>query len=63
MRAVLTWNDDFGGHTASITDRRSSGGPARRNLAFREGTTVWLQLCYTKHGAGVKCSLTQRAEA
>jgi len=63
VRAVLTWNDEFGGHTASVTDGSSSGGPARRNLSFPERKTVWLQLCYTKNGAQGKCSLTQRAVA
>jgi hypothetical protein len=61
--AFLTWNDDFGGHQAKVVDGHAGGRPARRNLSLPEGTTVWLEICYTKHGRGVKCSLTQRAEA
>jgi hypothetical protein len=63
VAAVLTWNDDFGGHEAKVIDGRSSGGPDRKTVPLPEGTTVWLSLCYTKNGRGVKCSLTQRAEA
>jgi hypothetical protein len=63
VRARVVWNDDFGGHDTYVTDYSSNGGPARRNLSFREGQVLWLEMCYTKNRRSVKCSLTQRAEA
>jgi hypothetical protein len=63
VRARVIWNDESGGHEKYVTDYSSSGGPARRNLSFREGQVLWLEMCYTKNRRSVKCSLSQRAEA
>ncbi len=41
----------------------SAGLESSKHLRFREGTTVWLQLCNTKNGADLNCTRSQRAEA
>jgi hypothetical protein len=62
--AKLTWNDSNDvGHERKIHDPDSTAGPPHRNLSLHERTTVWLEMCYTKNGDDVKCSLSQRAKA
>lgn len=34
-----------------------------KNLNFKEGTPVWIQLCYTNNGKNVKCSGTVKGYA
>jgi hypothetical protein len=58
VRAHLLWD----GRAAHVTDA-SGGSTAGRNLSIPEGTTVWLVVCYTRHGEDVQCSGAQKAEA
>jgi hypothetical protein len=39
------------------------GHAASKNLSLREGTPVWLTMCYVNKGVKVKCSSPQRATA
>lgn len=41
-------------YTAYTNDGLNSGDDT--NLNFKEGTPVWIQLCYTDNGEDVKCS-------
>lgn len=41
----------------------SAGLESSKNLSIPERTTVFLQLCYTRKGAEVNCTKSQRAEA
>lgn len=58
VRAYLQWD----GRRASVT---AAGDlyPVSRNLSIREGTEVWLTMCYTDNGDAFKCSDPKRAEA
>jgi len=63
VRAYLYWSST---KTGKVTDYDSYGGETLCegvNLSIPEGTTVWLQMCYTDNKVDVKCSKTQRAEA
>jgi hypothetical protein len=62
VRARLVWFKDGARKSAKVTDG-SAGLESSKHLRIREGTTVWLQLCYTKHGADLNCTRSQRAEA
>jgi hypothetical protein len=60
VRAYLSWR----GGKAWVTDYGAYGDTASMNLSLREGTPVWLTMCYiNKKGAKVKCSSPQRATA
>jgi hypothetical protein len=64
VRAYVTWKDSVGGrHKAPATDPNPDPPGQLENLSIPEGTTVWLQVCYTRHGADANCSRHQRAEA
>lgn len=58
VRAYLEWD----GGRASVT---AAGDlyPVSKNLSIREGTDVWLTMCYTNNGHAFKCSDPERAEA
>ena len=63
VRAYLHWSST---ESASVTDTSSYGGATLcegTNLSIPEGTTVWLQMCYTNNLIDVRCSDSQRAEA
>ena len=63
VRAYLHWSST---ESAKVTDTTSYGGASlceAINLSIPEGTTVWLQMCYTDNGVDVECSNSQRAEA
>lgn len=62
VRARLGWEDSSGPHTASVIDT-SAGYESSRNLSIAEGTTVYLQLCYTRDGQDLSCTRVQAAEA
>jgi hypothetical protein len=63
VRARLGWEDEDGRpRTATITDT-SAGYERSRNLSIKEGTTVYLQLCYTRGGKDDGCTRVQKAEA
>jgi len=59
VMANLTWNNQ----TVTVTDSGPAGGGTTRNLSIREGTTVWLIMCYEVGGVTVKCSRSQRGVA
>lgn len=58
VRAKLEWD----GGRATVT---AAGDlyPVSKNLSIREGTDVWLTMCYTNNGKAFKCSAPRRAEA
>lgn len=62
VRARLGWETSKGPKTAWVIDT-SAGYESTKDLSIREGTTVYLQLCYTRHGADVKCTRSKAAEA
>ena len=62
VRAKLTWFEDGVKHIEAVTDG-SEGLESSRNLSIPEGTTVFLQLCYTRDGVDDTCTKSQRAEA
>jgi len=59
VMANLTWSNQ----TVTVTDSGPGGGGQTRNLSIREGTTVWLVMCYHVGGTIVKCSRVQRGVA
>ena len=62
IRAKLTLFKDGKKKVARVTDS-SAGYESSKNFSIREGTTVFLQLCYVRDGAEGKCSRAHRAEA
>jgi hypothetical protein len=60
VRAYLHWSST---ESASVLDKKFDSKSASKPLKIREGTTVWLQMCYVKKGVDVQCSKSQRAEA
>ncbi|MEU4495578.1 hypothetical protein OG729_38510 [Streptomyces sp. NBC_00210] len=57
-RAYLTW----GGNKVSVYANGENKGQDK-HLSIREGTTVWLQLCYTREGKNYQCSATKKGVA
>jgi hypothetical protein len=62
VRARLTWVRRGKTKRASVLDG-SAGYESARHLSIREGTTVYLQLCYTNDGKDLNCTRAQKAEA
>ncbi len=65
VRAYLEWTDD-GEKNARVTALQGAGGTGKetKNLTIREGTTVYLRMCYTDlSDEDYKCSKRQRAVA
>jgi hypothetical protein len=58
-RAYLTW----GGNRVTVYTNRGKDTSDRRNLNLREGTAVWLQLCWTDDGENIRCSQAQKGIA
>jgi hypothetical protein len=58
VRAILRWE----GGSAHVNDYGGLYGKSR-NLSIREGTTVYLTLCYTNNGKAFNCSDPERGEA
>lgn len=58
-RAYLSWGY---GHQVSVSVNNTDYMRSKK-LNLREGTVVWLRLCYTKHGHNVQCSRAQKAVA
>ena len=57
-RAYLT----RGGDKVSVYANGENKGQDK-HLGIREGTTVWLQLCYTRAGKNYQCSATKKGVA
>ena len=65
VRAYLEWTDE-GEKKARVTALQGTGGTGKetKNLTIREGTTVYLRMCYTNlSNEDYKCSKRQRAVA
>ncbi|MGW6455940.1 hypothetical protein ACWF94_08415 [Streptomyces sp. NPDC055078] len=58
-RAYLTW----GSNKASVHANGGVNDSAEKDLNLKEGTTVWLTLCYTDKGEDVQCSAPQKGVA
>ncbi|MDJ1137968.1 hypothetical protein [Streptomyces iconiensis] len=56
-RAILTW----GGNKVVVTANGGVNDSEEKDLNIKEGTTVWLQLCYT--GGSTSCSAVQKGIA
>jgi hypothetical protein len=63
VRAYLQWTDRSGVHTASVTDPRSSGKGAAKDVKILSGTAVLLSMCYIDNGRVKQCSFSQPAKA
>jgi len=66
IEAQLEWQGDQYTTDESVTDDNgpSDGGSGKAVLRLREGTPVWLMMCYVnKKGRRVQCSGWQRATA
>jgi hypothetical protein len=65
VRAYLEWTDQ-GSHKTSVTALEGAGGTGKKskNLSIREGTTVYLRMCYTNlQNEDYKCSKRQKGVA
>ncbi|HWK29986.1 MAG TPA: hypothetical protein VNS09_25680 [Solirubrobacter sp.] len=65
IRAYLDWTDRGRKH-AVVTALQGAGGTgtASKNLSIREGTTVYLRMCYTNlQNEDTRCSKRQRGVA
>lgn len=65
VRAYLDWTDG-GSKKASVTALQGADGTGSksRNLSIREGTVVYLRMCYTNlSNEDVKCSKRQKGRA
>jgi len=58
-RAYLTW----GGNRVTVYTNQGKDTSDERNLDLREGTAVWLQLCWTDNGQNIRCSQSQKGIA
>jgi hypothetical protein len=58
-RAYLTWHDN----KIAVYTNKGVNTYDEKTINIREGTTVWLQLCFTNNGKNVRCSGTQRGVA
>jgi hypothetical protein len=54
VRAKLKWGEK--GYETVTDDQGAGGRPVDEDLTIREGTTVYLKMCYTNNGKDVKCS-------
>jgi hypothetical protein len=59
VMANLTWADG----SITATDSGPGGSGETKNVSIREGTVVWLIMCYEVNGVTVKCSHSQRGVA
>jgi hypothetical protein len=65
MQAELLNLTDYEGDEGSwwLIDRGADGDPSEANLSIRDGSKLWLRLCYTRKGEDDECSRWQTAVA
>jgi hypothetical protein len=60
VMANLTWAD---GSVTAVDDSGANGSGETKDVSIREGTEVWLIMCYEVDGLIVNCSGSQRGMA